>query len=143
MYKSVFNVKFIMDDEIDIIIPLLLKLNTQLTEDILKERLQEMLKQNYKCVGVFDKDKLIGISGIWLLTKYYVGKHLEPDNVYILDEYQGKGIGKLLFDFIFNYAKQNDCVASELNCYIENKRGHNFWEKLGYQKIGYHFAKSI
>lgn len=143
MDNSLLKVRFVENDNIEIIIPLLQKLNANLTDEILKERLQEMLQQNYKCVGVFDDENLVGISGIWLLTKYYVGKHIEPDNVYILDEYQGKGIGKMLFDYIFKYAKQNGCVSSELNCYLENEDGHKFWEKLGYQKMAYHFSKKL
>lgn len=143
MDKALIKIRFIKKDNIFIIIPLLQKLNASISKSTLEKRLQEMVHQNYTCVGVFYDGKLIGISGIWLLTKYYVGKHIEPDNVYILEDYQGNGIGEMLFDFIFTYAKKIGCVSSELNCYLENKLGHQFWEKLGYQKMAYHFSKKI
>ena len=102
-----------------------------------------MMLQGYQCVGVYDDTKLVGISGIWVLTKYYVGKHIEPDNVFILPEYQGKGIGKLLMNWIFDYAKSIGCKASELNCYTENDAGQRFWKQQGYEVVGYHFRKKF
>ncbi|WP_415395807.1 GNAT family N-acetyltransferase [Sulfurimonas sp. CS5] len=102
-----------------------------------------MIKQNYQCIGIFDKKQLIGICGIWMLTKYYVGKHIEPDNVIILSKYQNQNIGKKLMTWIYDYAKKNNCVASELNCYVNNDKAHKFWEKEGYKVIGLHYQKKF
>ena len=123
------------------IIPLLQVLNTEVSESILKERVDAMVEQNYICIGAYDKDKLIGICGLWMLTKYYVGKHIEPDNISILPEYQNKNIGTKLMQWADDYAKEKGCVASELNCYVGNKDAHRFWEKEGYEVIALHFQK--
>lgn len=141
--EYMYTIKIIPKDAIKSILPLLRKLNPNIDEDTLKNRLDQMLIQGYECVGVYDDKVLIGISGMWFLTKYYVGKHVEPDNVFILPEYQGKGIGKLLINWIFEYAKSKGCVASELNCYIDNKAGHKFWKNHGYDIIAYHFQKEL
>ncbi len=135
--------RFIEKDRMGTIIPLLRALNPAISETVLKERLQEMLLNNYHCVGVFDEERLIGISGLWILNKYYVGKHLEPDNVYLLSECQGKGIGKRLMNWIFDYGKSIGCVASELNCYVKNEAGQRFWEQQGYKKVAYHYQKEL
>lgn len=135
--------RFIKNENIHSIIPLLQVLNEKISEEILKSRLNEMIKQNYQCIGIFDKKQLIGICGIWILTKYYVGKHIEPDNVIILSEYQNQNIGKKLMNWIYDYAKKNDCVASELNCYVNNDKAHKFWEKEGYKVIGLHYQKKF
>ena len=102
-----------------------------------------MVEQGYQCVGIYSGDKLIGICGLWILTKYYVGKHIEPDNVVILEEYRGNGLGKQLMAWIYDYAKAQGCIASELNCYLTNEKGQQFWEKEGYKKIGYHYQRAI
>ncbi|MEJ2373357.1 MAG: GNAT family N-acetyltransferase [Sulfurimonas sp.] len=133
--------KFIDEQDIYSIIPLLKMLNDTIEDDILKQRLDEMLIQGYKCIGIFDGDKLVGICGIWILTKYYVGKHIEPDNVFISPAYQNQNIGTQLMAWITKYAKENGCIASELNCYVNNKRAQKFWEKDGYEVIGLHFQK--
>ena len=135
------EIKEIENKDIYTIIPLLQVLNKGISEELLKERLEDMVKQNYVCVGVYDNDNLIGICGLWILTKYYVGKHIEPDNVLILPEYQNRDIGKKLMLWVDKYAKEQGCVASELNCYIGNKKAHHFWGKEGYEVIALHFQK--
>ena len=133
--------KFIDAQDIYSIIPFLNMLDYTIEDDVLKQRLDEMIIQGYKCIGIFDGDKLVGICGIWILTKYYVGKHIEPDNVFISSEYQNQSIGTKLMAWITKYAKENGCIASELNCYLNNKMAQKFWEKDGYKVIGLHFQK--
>ena len=137
------EIRLIDKKEIFSIIPFLSELNSKITDAVLESRLSEMVLQGYQCVGVYDSNKLVGISGIWLLTKYYIGKHIEPDNVFILPEYQGQGIGKLLMNWIFDYAKSIGCVASELNCYTNNTEGQRFWKQQGYEVVAYHFQKQL
>ena len=138
-----YDIKLIEKEVLNDIIPLLQGLNPKMSKTVLEKRLAQMVLQGYQCVGVYDSLKLIGISGLWVLTKYYVGKHIEPDNVYIIPEYQGKGIGKLMMEWIFEDAKNIGCAASELNCYVDNEAGKRFWEQQGYTAIGYHFQKKF
>ena len=32
----------------------------------------------FNYVEAFEENHLIGICGLWILTKYYIGKHIEP-----------------------------------------------------------------
>ena len=130
-------------DKIYSIIPLLKTLNEDIQDETLQGRLDEMLLQGYECVGVYNGNKLIGISGLWIITKYYVGKHIEPDNVVIDPEYRDKGIGELLMKWIYKYGRSKGCIASELNCYVSNAKGHKFWFNEGYKILGFHFQKKI
>ncbi len=137
------NIQLIPKESLGSIIPMLRILDPNIPEKILFERLDAMKVNNYECVGVYDNNKLIGISGLWFLAKYYVGKHVEPDNVIIHPDYQSQGIGDRLMEWIFEYAKSKGCIASELNCYVSNKRGVKFWERHGYKTIGYHMQKKF
>jgi len=138
-----YTFSLIPHNNIQVIIPFLKMLDLKADDEILKGRLSEMVTQGYECVGVYDGDKLIGISGLWILTKYYIGKHIEPDNVVILPEYRSKGVGDLLMNWIFEYGKSKGCVASELNCYVTNSKGHKFWFEQGYKILGFHFQKKF
>ena len=137
------EIKLIATDQIFSIIPLLHSLNPVISESVLYERLSEMTGQGYRCAGMYSGDNLIGICGLWIITKYYVGKHIEPDNVVILESYRTKGLGKQLMAWVYDYAKSQGCIASELNCYVTNEKGQAFWEKEGYKKIGYHYQRPI
>jgi GNAT superfamily N-acetyltransferase len=137
------EIKLIANDQIFSIIPLLQTTNSAIPEPVLRDRLIEMVGQGYRCAGIYSGHDLIGICGLWILTKYYVGKHIEPDNVVILEEYRSIGLGKQLMAWVYDYAKSQGCIASELNCYLTNERGQAFWEQEGYRKIGYHYQKTI
>lgn len=143
MKTSSINFSFIKKEDIFSIIPLLQVLDSSISKTVLQSRLKEMIRQGYQCIGIFDEEKLIGACGIWILTKYYVGKHIEPDNIIILPEYQNRNIGTELMHYIDNYAKELGCSASELNSYIKNSQAHKLWEKQGYEVIALHFQKKF
>jgi GNAT superfamily N-acetyltransferase len=102
-----------------------------------------MVAQGYQCAGMYLDNQLIGICGLWMMTKFYVGKHIEPDNVFILLKYRRLGFGKQLLEWVQEYGKSQGCTASELNCYISNEAGDAFWEREGFAKIGYHYQKPL
>ena len=129
------TIRMIPVEDLFSIIPLLRVLNNTIPELLLRERLGEMIGQGYQCAGLYDDGRLIGICGLWILTKYYVGKHIEPDNVVILEEYRCRGLGKRLMEWVHEFAKSQGAIAIELNCYLSNEKGNAFWEREGYRKI--------
>lgn len=91
-----------------------------------------MFDQNYECWGVYKNNKIIDVFGLWFMTRHYVGTSCEPDHVYIDEEQRGKGVGKKVFEWIYIYAKNKGCEASELNSYVENYPSHKFYLNEGY-----------
>ena len=126
------------------ILPLLQKINTTTPHDILKARVLEMIEcSNYECVGTFDGNKLIGISGLWYSIRHYVGKSVEPDHVIIDETYRGKNIGKQFFSWIYEYTKSKGYEAIELNTYTGNRKSHKFYYNEGFEIYGFHFVKVL
>lgn len=113
------------------------ELDPSIPESVVKTRLSDMVEKGYECAGIYVHNELIGICGIWTLVKYYVGKHIEPDNVYIKAEYRSWGIGKKLDRWLIEFAQSRSCKAFELNCYGNNKEGLYFWDSNDYLKLGY------
>ena len=112
-------------------------------QHLLESRFLEMVTQNYECVVMKDNDTIIGVSGLWFMTRHYSGKSVEPDHVYIVNSYRRKGLGKKLFDWIHDYAKKRGCNSSELNTYVQNYPSHKFYYNEGYEIFGYHFFKTL
>ncbi len=137
------RIGFIEKDEILITIPFVALLNENVEIEVLEKRMLEMVEQNYACLGVYDNDELIGICGLWFMTRHYSGKCIEPDHVVIDESQRGMGIGKILFDWIEEYAKQNSYESLELNTYVRNTPSHKFYYNLGYEIMGYHFVKKL
>lgn len=139
-----FTFEIIDKQEINSIIPLVQKLdNNSVSDEVLEQRFSEMITQNYECAGIFDGNKLIGVSGLWFCTRHYSGKSVEPDHVYIDDGYRGQGLGKHFFEWIYNYVKQKGYEAVELNTYVSNYPSHKFYYNEGFKILGYHFFKKL
>ncbi len=139
-----YTISWIPTENLKSILPLAYLLNGErISMEVLENRLMEMIPMGYKCIGVYDGKQLIGICGVWVLNKFYSGKHVELDNVIIDPDYQGKGIGKLMMDFLIDYANEIGCETAEVNCYIKNTRGIKFWEQHGYEPVGYHMIKRL
>lgn len=138
-----YTYRLVPKEEMAIIVPLLRVLNNTIEETVLRERLAEMVERGYECLGVFAEGKLIGICGMWILVKYYVGRHIEPDNVMILPDYRNKGIGEQMMKWVYAYGRSRGCVASELNCYTTNSGGQKFWANEGYRILGFHYQRQL
>jgi hypothetical protein len=92
---------------------------------------------------MYNEERLIGICGLWYMTRHYVGKSIEPDHVVIDSNYRNQGLGKKLFNWIYEYAKSKGCEASELNTYVQNRKSHKFYYNEGYEIYGFHFVKIL
>ncbi len=137
------RINIIKKENIHTILPLLQELNTTTPLEHLKKRLAEMITQNYECVGMYHGEKLIAISGLWTMTRHYIGRVMEPDHVIVTAAYRGKQLGNKLFEWIYDYAKQKGCEASELNAYSGNRKSHKFYNNEGYEIYGFHFIKVL
>lgn len=111
--------------------------------NLLEQRFEEMLAQNYECMGMYLDEKLIGCSGLWYQTRHYSGRCVEPDHVVILEKYRSNGYGKKLITECILHAQNKGYEVSELNSYIQDTKAHIFWEKLGFYKLGYHYQMKI
>lgn len=142
--KTKISIKIIPSSDILSILQLMQKLeNYSISEEVSKERIQEMATQNYECLGVYDTDTLIGICGLWFQTRHYAGRSLEVDHVIIEDSYRSLGIGKMLMEFVYDYARKKSCNWIELNTYVHNFPSHKFYYNQGFVAKGYHFVKEL
>lgn len=137
------KIKVVPKLDIFTIIPLLRMINNDTPENILKERLLEMIEQNYECIGLYDENTIIGICGLWYSTRHYIGKSAEVDHVVIDNNYRDKGLGKYYFKWIYNYLIEKGCDATELNTFVENRKSHKFYCNEGYQIYGFHMIKIL
>ena len=139
-----YTFKIIKKSDINSIIPLVQKFtDNKFSDVVLEQRFSEMVNQNYECAGLYDQDKLIGVSGMWFCTRHYSGRSVEVDHVYIDDNYRGKGLGKLFFKWIYDYVKQKGYETMELNTYVQNNPSHKFYYNEGFDILGYHFVKTL
>ena len=139
-----FIFKILDKENINDIMHLVQKLNGNQDSDVvLKQRFSEMITQNYECAVIYDGEKLIGVCGLCYCTRHYSGKSVEPDHVFIDDNYRGQGLGKQFFDWIYSHVKAKGFEFMELNTYVANSASHKFYFNEGFEILGYHFLKKL
>jgi diamine N-acetyltransferase len=64
-------------------------------------------------------------------------KALELKRIYVLSEFQGKGIAQMLMDFFLNFAVEKKYEVVWLGVWEHNLRAQKFYEKYGFVNSGY------
>lgn len=73
-------------------------------------------------------------GGFPLIKKW---KALELKRIYVLKEYQGKGIAQQLMDFIIEQARQGAYEVIWLGVWENNHRAKQFYKKYGFEESGH------
>jgi ribosomal protein S18 acetylase RimI-like enzyme len=64
-------------------------------------------------------------------------KALELKRLYILEQYQGKGIAQQLMNFALDFAQKNTYEVVWLGVWEHNYRARRFYEKMGFENTGF------
>ena len=63
---------------------------------------------------------------------------VEVERIYVRKEYEGKGLGKVLMEYVFQQAKQNRKKYVWLGVWEKNVNAITFYEKMGFKQAGQH-----
>ena len=81
----------------------------------------------------FDQ-KLVGFGSLHLSRKVRGGVIGFIEDIAILENFRGKGIGKLLLKKLIRKAQEESCYKLVLECKEENSA---FYQKIGFKKSGF------
>ena len=78
-------------------------------------------------------DKIVGSTTLLIEQKFIHqgGKVGHIEDVVVSKEYQGQGVGEEIIKSVLDFAKQNQCYKTILDCNDDVK---GFYEKLGFKK---------
>ena len=141
---SDFSFQLLNKNDIALVVPMICELSSfKVSEELLLQRMSEMINQNYQCAVILSGEQIIGVCGMWFCTRHYSGKSMEIDHVFIKSEYRNQGLGKRFMNWVYDYAESLGIEAIELNTYLKNKPSHRFYENEGFKALAYHFVKSL
>ncbi len=122
-------------------------LNSNLDKNILDvESAQSIFKKiaqypDYKFYIVEADNQPIGTFALLIMDN--IGHLGTPaavvEDVAVIAEYQGKGIGKMMMETAMQIAKQKSCYKLTLSSNLRREAAHAFYESLGFTKHGYSF----
>lgn len=111
------------------------QLNTLSEPSVSPERVAELATNNFTYLLVCDDtDKIIATALVCLCQDAMFNN--QPfaviENVVVNSDYQRKGIGKRMMDYIEQLCLQNNCSKIMLQTSTQNRTAQNFYHALGY-----------
>jgi GNAT superfamily N-acetyltransferase len=91
--------------------------------------------QNSLCVGAYEEGTNKQIAFARLVTDYARFAYL--CDVFVFDEYQGKGVAQRMLDELFNHEK----VKTVGHWLLATKDAHKLYEKLGFEAAGERYMR--
>ena len=107
-----------------------------------KQLKKEISNINSKFYIVYQKNKVIGYFKLNFngsqRVKMYLNNGFEIERIYLISEFQGKGLGKKLLTKILNMGKEMGYRKAWLGVWENNFRAIKFYRKYGFKKFGQH-----
>ena len=116
----------------------------EITLDDFQIQISEMIVMNdFKMIGAFLNDEIIGIAGYWVLRMLYCGRYIQVSSFIVDEEKRGFGIGKKILNEIEKIGKKLNCEKMVLDSFTENKKSHSLYFKEDFHIRGFHFMKDL
>ncbi len=115
-----------------------------LTLESYEKQIEEMIAMNdFKMIGAFLGDKIVGICGYWILRMLYCGRYIQLSSFIVDEEETGHGIGGKILGEIEKVGKKLNCEKMILDSFTENKKSHPLYFRQGFHIRGFHFMKDL
>ena len=119
------------------------QLRTQLTYDEFEDLIYDMRDREYAMLGIFEKEVLVTYAGVVVQTNLYHKRHLFVDELVTDEKYRSQGYGKMMMEYLVDYAKMAMCENIVLSSGFARDEAHRFYEKEGFLKKSFVFVKTL
>ncbi len=111
------------------------KITLKYEKEYLKGQLEKIEKKEAIKLVLFVNEELAGISDIGLGKK--IKSHIGGFGITIASKYRGKGLGKLLMDYVLKESKRlSGLKIIVLEVFSENKNAIKMYKKFGFREYG-------
>ncbi len=104
------------------------------TPEKFKISLEEMIaeQEHFEMLIVEKIDgEIIGFASTFIAWYSWIGKSLYLDDLYVIKDYRGKGLGSSLMNEVFELAKKQDCKKVKWQVSKWNQHAVDFYQSLG------------
>lgn len=91
---------------------------------------------NYEIIVLKEKEKIVGTVTMYKINLFTFSFQpvIELFNVAIKKEYRRQNLGRILLNYVIDYAKENGYHSINLTCLECEKDVHKFYEAVGFVK---------
>ena len=90
----------------------------------------------YEIIVLKEKEEIVGSITMYKLKLFTFSFQpaIELFNVAVKSEYRRHNLGKILIEYVVDYAKENGYTSIHLTCLENEKPVHEFYENCGFKK---------
>jgi GNAT superfamily N-acetyltransferase len=123
---------------------LMAELRMNLTQSIFIERVHSLMqKHGYRLVILEDEGKIKALAGFRIAETLARGTFLKIDDFVIHNRFQGMGFGSRLFQWLLQYAREQNCDQVHVDPGAQWRDSYRFYLRNGMQINGYHFMRKL
>ncbi len=129
--------------ELQSVYDVLSQLRIDLSYKEFEDLIYDMRHMEYKMIGIMDGEELIAYAGVAVQTNFYHKRHLYVFDLVTDEKHREKGYGKMMLDYLVDYAKMGMCENIVLSSGFAKEDAHKFYEKNGFDKKSFVFLKTL
>lgn len=133
--QNMVTIKNIEENDFEELVALFLEFATfQNQPEKMKNSVEKMISEKDFFHGFTardEDDRIIGYATFFFAYYTWVGKSLYMDDLYIKEQYRGKGIGTLLINTVIKHAEKEKCDRLRWQVSEWNKPAISFYKSLG------------
>lgn len=124
--------------------PVLKELRPHLSfEDYISIYEQSHASDGYEIAAIEVKNQILAVMGYRFLSDFVRGKHVYVDDLVSTEKARSQGLGAELLKFAESVAEETGCKSLRLCTGIENERGVKFYDRNGWTKRAFAYAKKL
>ncbi len=105
----------------------------------------ERFLESGECVVVAERDgEVVGATSAHVIPLLHragpIGRYTA---VVVREDCRGNGVGRVMLEFTDRELRGRGCVHTEVTSNISRTRAHEFYQRLGYERTSYRFAKEL
>ena len=106
--------------------------------------LVERMQKNYGyALAYLDDNGIKAVAGIRIAEWLYTGKYLEIDDLITTTAERSKGYGAMLFDWVADYARAQQCIQLRLVSGVQRGDAHRFYQNKGMKFEAKYFSLNL
>ena len=119
------------------------ELRPNLKKEIFVNLVRGMYAEGYRLVSVSEDNKVVAVAGYKISFNFAMGKKLYIEDLVTSKNTRSKGLGKMLLNYLEDFAKQEGCNILHLDSGTQRHKAHKFYLTNNLAIFAYHFVKSI
>jgi GNAT superfamily N-acetyltransferase len=122
---------------------LLAELRPRIHADDLCVQVARQRKHGYQLACSKDRTGVLAVAGFRVAEKLAWGKHIYIDDLVARSNVRSQGVGRILFDWVVERAREWDCKAVHLDSGLQNFAAHRFYLRQGLAITSHHFKLDL